>query len=298
MEDKDRIITNLQSELKVMKQEMMEKIKLFDIKMKTKDELIDNMQNSMELKEDQIRTVRDSINLKTEQIKTLDSSLKIKDEKVKTMERTLLLKEEEINNIREHTVDKDELVEKNNYIEDLQGKLEILKGELEKADEDLEILETENETLRNQIVASTGSKIIDSTHLEIPKKMILEKMKEILMKALHNVTIVVPNIRDLQELTLYEVRSSVIIKVSTSIDITLEEDAEILEELESLDNISIRMFDSEDRYVIDRDGEELLFAVIGKNENNHLVLQTRDSMHIKSFKYLIMEAWLRSRKLD
>jgi len=118
------------------------------------------------------------------------------------------------------------------------------------------------------------------------------------MKALHNVTIVVPNIRDLQELTLYEVRSSVIIKVSTSIDITLEEDAEILEELESLDNISIRMFDSEDRYVIDRDGEELLFAVIGKNENNHLVLQTRDSMHIKSFKYLIMEAWLRSRKLD
>ena len=298
MEDKDRIITNLQSELKVMKQEMMEKIKLFDIKMKTKDELIDNMQNSMELKEDQIRTVRDSINLKTEQIKTLDSSLKIKDEKVKTMERTLLLKEEEINNVREHTVDKDELVEKNNYIEDLQGKLEILKGELEKADEDLEILENENETLRNQIVASTGSKIIDSTHLEIPKKMILEKMKEILMKALHNVTIVVPNIRDLQELTLYEVRSSVIIKVSTSIDITLEEDAEILEELESLDNISIRMFDSEDRYVIDRDGEELLFAVIGKNEDNHLVLQTRDSMHIKSFKYLIMEAWLRSRKLD
>ena len=297
MEDKDRIITNLQSELKVMKQEM-ERVNLFDIKMKSKDELIDNFQNSMELKEDQIKTLRDSINLKTEQIKTLDTTLKIKDEKIKTMERTILLIEEKINNVKEHSVDKEELVEKNKYIEDLQGKLDILKGELEKADEDLEILETENETLRNQIVASTGSKIIDSTYLEIPKKMILEKMKEILMKALHNVTIVVPNIRDLQELTLYEVRSSVIIKVSTSIDITLEEDAEILEELESLDNISIRMFDSEDRYVIDRDGEELLFAVIGKNENNHLVLQTRDSMHIKSFKYLIMEAWLRSRKLD
>ena len=297
MEDKERIIANLQNELKVMKQEM-ERVNLFDIKMKSKDELIDNLQNSMELKEDQIKTLRDSINLKTEQIKTLDTTLKIKDEKIKTMERTILLIEEKINNIKEHSVDKEELVEKNKYIEDLQGKLDILKGELEKADEDLEILETENETLRNQIVASTGSKIIDSTHLEIPKKMILEKMKEILMKALHNVTIVVPNIRDLQELTLYEVRSSVIIKVSTSIDITLEEDAEILEELESLDNITIRMFESEDRYVIDRDGEELLFAVIGKNENNHLVLQTKDSMHIKSFKYLIMEAWLRSRKLD
>jgi hypothetical protein len=134
--------------------------------------------------------------------------------------------------------------------------------------------------------------------LVIPKKLILEKMKEILMKAVHNVTIVVPNIKDLQELTLYEVRSSVIIKVSTSIDITLEEDAEILEELESLDNITIRMFDSEDRYVIDRDNEELLFSVIGKSEDNNLVIQTRDSMHINLLKYLSMEAWLRSRKLD
>ncbi|MHA1107431.1 MAG: coiled-coil domain-containing protein [Promethearchaeota archaeon] len=297
MEDKDQIIANLQSELKLMKQEM-EKVNLFEIKMKTMGELIDNLQNSMELKEDQIKTLMDSINLKTEQIKTLDSSLKIKDEKIKTMERTILLKEEEINNIKETTVDKEDLVEKNKDVEDLQGKLEILKGELETADKDLEILETENETLRNQIAASSGSKIIDSTNLEIPKKLILEKMKEILMKALHNVTIVIPNIRDLQELTLYEVRSSVNIKVSTSVDITLEEDAEILEELESLDNITIRMFESNDRYVIDRDGEELLFAVIGKADNNHLVLQTRDEKHIKSFKSLIMEAWLRSRKLD
>ena len=297
MEDKDQIIANLQSELKFMKQEM-EKVNLFDIKMKSMSELIDNLQNSMELKDDQIKTLRDSINLKTEQINTLDTTLKIKDEKVKTMERTILEKEKEINNVREHSVDKGELVEKSKSIEDLQGKLNILKGELEKADEDLEILETENETLRNQIVASTGSKIIDYTDLEIPRKMILEKMKEILMKALHNVTIVVPNIRELRELTLYEVRSSVIIKVSTSIDITLEEDAEILEELESLDNITIRMFDSEDRYVLDRDGEELLFAVIGKNENNHLAFQTRDNAHIQLLKSLIMEAWLRSRKLD
>ena len=297
MEDKDQIIANLQMELNSMKQEN-EKVKFLNIKMKTKDELIENLQNSIELKEDQIKTLRDSINLKSEQIKTLDSSLKIKNEKVKTLERTLMLKEEEIDNVKESTVDKGDLVEKNKLIEDLQGKLGILKGELETADQDLEILENENETLRNQISASSGSKIVDSTYLEIPRKLLLVKMKEILMKSLHNVTIVVPSIRDLQELTLYEVRSSVIIKVSTSIDITLEEDAEMLEELESLDNITIRMFESEDRYVIDRDGEELLFAVIGNAENNHLVLHTRDSLHIKSFKYLIMEAWLRSRKLD
>ncbi|MHA1670664.1 MAG: coiled-coil domain-containing protein [Promethearchaeota archaeon] len=297
MEDKDQIIADLQKKLKLMEQ-ALEKVRTFELMMNTKDDLIQNLQNSMELKEDQIKTLRDSINLKTEQISTLDISLKIKNEKIVTMERTIRLKEEEIKNIKENSVGKDELAEKNKKIEDLQGKLEILKGELETADQDLEILENENETLRNQISISSGSKIIDSTYLEIPKKLILENMKEILMKALHNVTIVVPNIIDLQELTLYEVRSSVNIKVSTSIDITLEEDAEILEELESLDNISIRMFESSDRYVIDRDGEELLFAVVGNAENNHLVLHTRDSMHIKSFKSLIMESWLRSRKLD
>jgi len=274
------------------------KLKTKDQVIKIKDELISNLQNSMKLKEDQIQTLKDSLKLKSEQVETLDSSVKIKDEKIDALEKTIELREKRIETLVKTTVDKDTLVEKEKLVEDLEKKLEILKDELTTADEDLEAMENENEKLRNQLAAASGAKIIDWTEIEIPKSRILEKMRESLMKALHNVTIAVPNIKDLQELYLYEVRSSVNMKISCYIDASQEEDAELLEEFESLDNISIRMYEGNDRYVLDRDGEELLFAVIGEKNSNHLVIHTRDPKHLKLYRSLVMEGWLRSRKIE
>ncbi len=125
---------------------------------------------------------------------------------------------------------------------------------------------------------------------------IVEKMREILQKALHNVTIVVPSITDLQELRLYEVRSSVNIKIACLINPGEEEHASLLQEFESLDNVAIRSFEGEDRYVLVRDGEELLFGAVGKSDNA-LAFHTRDASHIRLFNSLVMEGWLRSRKL-
>ena len=284
---------------------MQKEIEIKDLKLKTqdqvirtKDEMIENLQNSIKLKEDQIQTLRDSLELKSEQVNTLDNSVKIKDEKIKALEKSIELKENQLKSLTETTVDKNILLEKDKNLEDLENKIEILKNELTTADEDLEAMEQENERLRNQLAAASGAKIIDWTEIEIPKSRILEKMKEILMKALHNVTIAIPNIKDLQKLLLYEVKSSVNMKISCYIDPTLEEDAELLEEFESLDNISIRMYEGQDRYVLDRDGEELLFAVIGKNESSHLVIHTKDPKHLKLFRSLVMEGWLRSRKIE
>ena len=295
---KDEKVSNLQKEVELIQQKIEAKIRDIELQLKTRDEIIENLQSSVKLKDDQIHTLKDSLKLKSEQVQTLDSSIKFKDDKIATLEKTIKLKEEEINRVRGNTVDKDFLNKKEMLNEELKEKLEILTGELTKADEDLEMLESENEKLRNQLALSEVSKIIDWTDVSIPKYEILKKMYEILTKALHNVTIAVPNIKDLQELYLYEVRSSVNMKISCAIDPLVAEDSELLEELESLDNISIRMYEGEDRYVLDRDGEELLFAVIGKNEDNHLVLHTRDPKHLKLFRALVMEGWLRSRKIE
>ena len=307
MEEIDNLrkeIENLKEQLAIKNDELkklrnlQDQLKVKDEQLSTKDDLINNLKNTLKLLEDQIKTLKDSYTLKDEQVKTLDSSLKIKDEKIQTLEKSAELKEKEINVLLDTRVDKNSLKDKENEILELKGKLEILKGELTKADEDLETLENENEKLRNQLAVASGSKIIDWTSIDIPKSKILAKMKEILMNALHNVTIAVPNIKDLQALTLYEVRSSVNMKISCYIDPGLEEDAELLEEFESLDNISIRMYEGEDRYILDRDGEELLFAVIGNADQNHLVVHTKDSKHLKFFKSVVMEGWLRSRKIE
>ncbi len=257
---------------------------------------INNLRDSINLKDDQIKIIKDSMNLKDNQIKTLESSLKFKEEKIETLEKTIKLKEEQIRSTA-IKVNADLLEEKNKEIEDLQKEIEILNGELTKADEDLERLELENEKLKKKTDNSSDSKIIDFSSLVISKSEIIEKMREILQNALHSVTIAVPNINELQELYLYELRSSVNLKISCEINPGNEEDAELLEEYESLDNISIRNFKGSDRYVLVRDGEELLFAAIGNNESNHLAFHTKDPAHIRIFNSLVMETWLRSRPI-
>jgi len=297
LKQKEEIINELRERLFSI-EEGLKKFEDFDIKLNIKDDLIENLKSSLSLKDDQIKTIKSSMDLKEEQVQTLDNSLKIKNEKIKTLEKSISLKEEQLKELASSTVEKNLFIEKNRKIENLQEKLKILSGELEKADEDLESLEAENEKLRNNLASASGPKIIDWTDIEITKKDILIKMRDILNKALHNITIAVPDIKDLQELHLYEVRSSVNMKISCLIDPSLQEDAELLEEFESLDNISIRLYEVKDRLVIDRDGEELLFAIIGKNENKNLVIHTRDSKHQRLLRSLVMEGWLRSRKID
>ena len=297
LKQKEQVISELRERLLSI-EEGLKKFEDFDLKLKIKDDLIGNLKNSLSLKDDQIKTIKSSMDLKEEQVVTLEYSLKIKNEKIKTLEKSISLKEEQLKELTSSTVEKNVLMEKDEKIENLQEKLKILNGELETADEDLEALETENEKLRNNLASASGPKIIDWTDIKVEKPDILKKMRDILNKSLHNITIAVPDIKDLQELHLYEVRSSVNMKISCYIDPSLEEDAELLEEFGSLDNISIRLNDQKDRFVIDRDGEETFLVARGKNENNNLVIHTRDPRHMKFYRGIIMEGWLRSRKIE
>jgi chromosome segregation ATPase len=297
LKQKEKVINELRKRLLLI-EEGLKKFEDIDLKLKIKDDLIENLKSSLSLKDDQIKTIKSSMDLKDGQVETLHNSLKIKNEKIKTLEKSVSLKEEQLKELASSTVEKNLIMEKDGKIENLQEKLNILSGELETADEDLEALETENEKLRNNLASASGPKIVDWTDIEVSKADILKKMRDILSKALHTITIAVPDIEDLQELHLYEVRSSVNMKVSSSIDPSLEDDAELLEEFGSLDNISIRLYEQKDRFVIDRDGEELLFAIRGESENKNLVIHTRDSKHQRLLRSLVMEGWLRSRKIE
>ena len=174
------------------------------------------------------------------------------------------------------------LTEKNKEIENQKKQIEILNTELIKADEDFVKLEKENQELSKN---------------EITKTEIIAKMKEILEKALHNVIINVPNIADLQDLHLYDIRAHVNMKIACLINLDIELHQHLLEEFDSLENISLKTYPAEDRYVLLRDGEELLFVAIGMEKDNYLSFHTKDPAHIKLFNTLAMEAWLRGRKI-
>jgi len=253
--------------------------------------------NLLKLKDEQVKTLENSLRLKNEQITTLENSLKIKDEKADTLEKTIKLKEEEISKLKSSALDPNVVKAKDEKLKKLEKEIEILNGELAKADEDLESLELENEKLRNAKSNSTDISIADFTNVQINKSEILEKMREILQKAISSVTIVVPSIEDLQELYLYEIKASTALKIACSINPGVEDHSELLDEFESFDNISIRNYERQDRYALIRDGEELFIAIIGNSENNHLTFYTKDSKHIRLLSALITESWIQSRKV-
>jgi len=292
--EEDNIILELREQL----QKALRKFEEYDVKLKSKEELINNFTKSLELKEDQIKTMIDSMNLKEQHNDTLNTSLQIKNEKIKDLEKNIRTLNEKMNLLNSSTVNKDIIAEKEDELGECQKKVDILKGELEKQEEDLDLLEAENEKLRNDLASSSDPQIVDWTYVEIPKDSILKKIREILSKAVHNVTIAVPDIKDLQDLHLYEVRSSVNMKIMCYIDPSLEDDEQLLMEFESLDNITIRMYEEKDRFLIDRDGEELLFSIIGESKHRNLIIHTRDAKHQRLLRSLVMEGWLRARKLD
>lgn len=258
---------------------------------------LETKDNLIKLKDEQVKTLENSLLLKDEQIKTLEKTLKTKDKETKTLEKTIVLKEEEIKKLTSSAIDHNLLKEKDEIITQLQKEIGILNEELSKADEDLESLELENEKLKKAQTSSKDMKIIDFTNIKIIKSEILEKMRQILENAIANVTIIVPSIEDLQELYLYELRSSVSMKIACSINPGIAEHNELLEEFESLDNISLRNYERADRYVLTRDGEELLLAVIGNSDENNLVIHTKDPNHIKLFNSVSTEGWIQSRKV-
>ena len=297
---KEKLIKSLQTEIEE-KNEKLKKVEDSINKLANdfhrQDNLMNSYKESLKLKDDQIQTMKDSLELKDHQIQTYEENLKNKDDKIANLMKRVDLKEEELNKLRVSPIENSDLKEKDEKLKEFQKEIEILNNELSKADIDIETLEIEIEKLKEAQISSSNSKIIDFTNTKINESEIIDKMREILQNALHNVMIVVPNITDLQDLYLYEVKSSVSLKISCFVNPGMNEHSELLEEFESLDNISLRAYEREDRYVLVRDGEELLFGIRGKSENNNMVIHTKDPKHIKLLNALALEGWLQSRKI-
>jgi len=135
----------------------------------------------------------------------------------------------------------------------------------------------------------------DFNRLGFTKSELLKYMRLMLERAQHNVVIIVPKITDLRDLEVYNVRANVNRRIACLIEVENEDHREILEELKVFANV--RNYKGEDRYVFLRDGEELLFAALGVNNDISLSFHTNDAAHIKLFSSLAMEAWLKSREI-
>ncbi|HMF30668.1 MAG TPA: hypothetical protein VKK79_04605 [Candidatus Lokiarchaeia archaeon] len=321
-------ITNLRAELQ-KKDEMLNEMQATFDRLKNsldqiepqlaaKEEQMATMQMQVELKESQFAAIQSTVQSKDNQIGILKESMELKDQNIQALSDSLAVKDQQLQNkedqltqIKVSTVSSEEvdalqvqlqekqqiLDEKNALLEELTKEHSDLKREAELLKQDLEASDALTEKLQKQLDEGAGAAAAgpDLEKVRFTREQIIKKTLEILNRGLHNVTIIVPSLEDLENLNLYEVKSSVSVKVGCFVDPTNPKHNDLLQEIESLDNISIRLYENKDRWAISKDNEELFLAAVGEEEN--LVFYTRDPLHIKMLNPLVMESWLRARKI-
>lgn len=269
------------------------------------DKDLEDLRKTIELKDNQIQTINNTIKTKDDMIKTLQDSIDLKEKQVETMNDALKNKEKSIEALKDQlasssgsATDNSALEESKKKIGELKEEIKLLNDELAAADEDIEKLTKKLESGGTSATSTSSlDPFVDFSDISISRSTLIDKIKNILSKALHTVTITAPSIIDLQDMALYEVKSSVNIKISCLIDPSIDEHIDLLEEFESLDNLNVRTYEGQDRWLILRDGEELFFAANGKKPENFLTFYSRDDAHIRLMNSLVMETWLRSRKI-
>ena len=123
--------------------------------------------------------------------------------------------------------------------------------------------------------------------------MEMNKIKEISKRATSSILIVVPELKDIESINLYELKSSTSIKIACKVD-----HLEIFDELISLGNVKIRNYEREDRYGIIRDNAELFISIFGEDKNNLLTFYTDDMKHIQVVNTLITECWINGKIVE
>jgi sugar-specific transcriptional regulator TrmB len=241
--------------------------------------------------------------MKDAQLKMKDEQIQMKEQQMEAYQKSMESKSKEIDSLKTdpNKVDKKILDEKEKIISDLDNQLKLAKEQIKALDsemillkDDLDAADEECEKLNDKVTKMEQNA---KNGVFLKRDQVISRMKEVLAESLHNVQLCVPNIEDLAALDIYDIKSSVSLKVACDIDISNPKHNEILQEFQALDNVSMRIYDGKDRWTILKDNEAIFYVVVGKDPNQYLAFYTADPLHIKMFNPLAMESWLRGRKI-
>lgn len=136
-----------------------------------------------------------------------------------------------------------------------------------------------------------------TTRIITGRDAIIQLFNKLLDNALHNVMIVVPSIKDLQELDLMKLKPSVKVLVSVKVDMKSQEELNYVMELGKLNKLDIRSFDNEDRFGINVDRGIVFIGVNSKTQPFGLL--TEDPQAIDLFvKQFLIETWTLGRPVN
>lgn len=272
--------------------EIKKQIEGLEQQLASKDNLITTLQSNLNAKDDQVSTISGMVRTKDQQIETINHSLQMKDEQIFSLKNALEAKENEILLLNQK-VDSSKGMVSNTFLEAKAKRVKELENEIKLLNLDLKAADDEVEKLKNKINNAASPAKGEIMMNSVSRNQIIDFITDMVARSVHNLVITTPSIQDLAELGLYDARTSVNIKASCSVQPS-SDDQELLQEFEALDNITIRNFDSRDRWVCLKDNEEMLIVSIG--ETNGAVF-SNDHKHIRFFNSVMQESWLLAKRI-
>lgn len=113
--------------------------------------------------------------------------------------------------------------------------------------------------------------------------------------------IIAPKIEHIDIIALSKLRSNVNIRISTNYNSINVMDQEKLSQIERYPNISIRNYQRENIWAINKDFEEVIVCVVSKSESGGIEIAGMGSVldeHIKLFAGVLEDVWIQSKKLS
>ncbi|MBN2150572.1 MAG: hypothetical protein JW839_03900, partial [Candidatus Lokiarchaeota archaeon] len=177
-------------------------------------------------------------------------------------------------------------------------------AEVEEQDKKMLAFQDEIATLKKRLGEEIESKkALESkpdacvTRMITGRDEIIKLLNELLDKAIHNVMIVVPSIKDLQELDLMKLKPSVKVMVSVKVDMKSQPELDFVTELDKVNKLDIRSFENEDRFGINVDRGVVFIGVNSKTMPFGLI--TEDPQAIDLFvKQFLIETWTLGRPVS
>ena len=125
---------------------------------------------------------------------------------------------------------------------------------------------------------------------------------EIIPRIKMRIHIITPRLSDIDFVALSKVKKHINVRVSTNFDLNNQEDVDILNQMNQLQNFSVRYYPRENLWAINRDFEEVIVCVVSKDvELNTIQVAGMGSIleeHVKLFAGLLEDVWIQSKKVD
>ncbi|HME50747.1 MAG TPA: hypothetical protein VKM55_00890 [Candidatus Lokiarchaeia archaeon] len=168
-------------------------------------------------------------------------------------------------------------------VAELNEEIAQLKGDMEAKNLEMSNTEARATSEKNRIVTGRDN--------------IIALFNELLDGALHNVMIVVPSMVDVKEIDLSKLKASVKTMISTKVDMTSQDDLDLVQALSDLNGVEVRSYDNSGRFAINVDRGDVAIGV--DSTAGAFALHTQDPQAIDLFvKQFMLECWTLGRTLN